>query len=99
VRLAFHSNTKDYIKQSIMRIKVRVTTNAKKAEVIETGEARGEISEAREFKVRVNAKPVDGAANIRLIEILAEHFNVPFGAIRIISGATSREKVIEIVGN
>jgi uncharacterized protein YggU (UPF0235/DUF167 family) len=51
-----------------------------------------------EFKVRVNAKPVDGAANIRLIEILAEHFNVPFGAIRIISGATSREKVIEILG-
>ena len=75
----------------MMRIKVRVSTNAKKAEVLET--ATGE------FKVRVNAKPVDGAANIRLIEILAEHFNVPFGAIRIISGATSREKVIEIVGN
>ena len=74
-----------------MRIKVRVSTNAKKAEVLET--ATGE------FKVRVNAKAVDGAANIRLIEILAEHFNVPFGAIRIISGATSREKVIEIVGN
>jgi uncharacterized protein (TIGR00251 family) len=73
-----------------MRIKIKTQPGAKKAEVLETGEG--------EFKVRVNAKPVDGAANIRLIEILAEHFNVPFGAIRIISGATSREKVIEILG-
>lgn len=74
----------------MMRIKVRVTTNAKKAEVIEVA--------PDEYKVRVNAKPVSGAANIRLIEILAEHFNVSFGAIRMISGATSREKVVEIVG-
>ena len=73
-----------------MKITVRVRPNAKRAEV-------KEIS-AGSFTVRVNAKPVDGAANIRLIEILAEHFKVPFGAIRIISGATSREKVIEIIG-
>ncbi len=71
-----------------MRITIRVSPNAKKPEV-------SEISPGN-FKVRVNAKPVDGAANIRLIEILAEHFNVPFGAIRIVSGATSKEKVIEI---
>lgn len=71
-----------------MRIRIRVSPSAKKAEVIEIAPG--------EYRVRVNAKPVDGAANIRLIEILAEHFKVPFGAIRIISGATSREKVIEI---
>ena len=71
-----------------MKIKVRVTPNAKAAEVREVTPGL--------FSVRVNAKPVDGKANIRLIEILAEHFHVPFGAIRIISGATSREKVIEI---
>ena len=51
-----------------------------------------------EYKVRVNAKAIDGAANIRLIEILAEHFNVLFGAIRIISGATSRQKIVEVIG-
>jgi uncharacterized protein len=49
-----------------------------------------------QYKVKVDAKAVDGKANIRLIEILAEHFDVPFGAIRIISGATSKEKVIEV---
>lgn len=71
-----------------MRIKVRVQVNSKKPGVEELGEG--------EYRVRVNAKPVDGAANIRLIEILAEYFKVSFGAIRIISGATSREKVVEI---
>lgn len=72
-----------------MRITVKVQTNAKKSEVTEVS--------AGELRVRVNAKPVDGAANIRLIEILAEHFKVPFGAIRIISGVTSRDKIIEII--
>ena len=73
-----------------MRIAVRVSANAKNAAVEKLAEG--------EFRVRVNAKPIDGAANIRLIEILAEHFSVPFGAIRIVSGATSRDKVIDITG-
>ncbi len=73
-----------------MRINVHVTTNAKQALV--------EVVSAASLRVRVNAKPVDGAANIRLIEMLAEHFSVPFGSIRIIGGAMSREKVIEIIG-
>jgi len=73
-----------------MKIAVHTNPGAKKAEVIELSSGV--------YRVKVNAKPVDGAANIRLIEILAEHFQVPFGAIRILSGATGREKVIEIVG-
>ncbi len=71
-----------------MRIQIHTTPNSKKALVEAVGE--------NQYRVKVNAKPVDGAANIRLIEILAEHFKVPFGAIRIISGATSREKLIDI---
>lgn len=67
---------------------MRVTTGAKKALVEKVAE--------NEYRIKVNAKPVDGAANIRLIEILAEHFNVPFGAIRIISGATSHNKIIVV---
>ncbi len=72
------------------RISVRVMPGAKKAAVEKVAEG--------EYRVKVNAKPVDGAANIRLIEILAEYFKVPFGAIRILSGATSREKIIDIIG-
>jgi uncharacterized protein (TIGR00251 family) len=73
-----------------MRIQVHTTPGARQELVQEVS--------AGVFKVKVNAKAVDGKANIRLIEILAKHFNVPFSAIRIISGATSREKVIEIIG-
>lgn len=73
-----------------MRITIQVRPNAKRAEVFEIAPG--------EYRVKVNAKAVDGAANIRLIEILAEHFQVPFGAIRIISGATSRQKLIEVIG-
>lgn len=72
-----------------MRFSVRVTPNAKTALVEKIGEGT--------YRARVNAKAVDGAANIRLIEMLSEHFHVPFGAIRIVAGATSREKVIEII--
>lgn len=72
-----------------MTIQVRAKPNAKTASVEELAPGT--------FAVRVNAKAVDGKANIRLIEILADHFNVPFGAIRIVSGATSRDKVIEII--
>ncbi len=71
-----------------MRISVHASPGAKRAAVEKVSES--------EYRVRVNAKPVDGAANIRLIEILAEYFKVSFGAIRIVSGATSREKIIDI---
>lgn len=73
-----------------MRITVRVTPGAKKAAVEKVAE--------NEYRIKVNAKPVDGAANIRLIEIIVEYFKVPFGAIRILSGATSREKIVDIIG-
>ncbi len=72
-----------------MKISVRVTPNAKRDEVIKVGEF--------EYRIKVNAKPIDGAANIRFIEILAEYFKVPFGAIRILSGATARDKSVEII--
>ena len=40
--------------------------------------------------------PEDGRANEAVIELLAEHFDVPKGSLRIVRGHTSRQKVIEI---
>jgi uncharacterized protein (TIGR00251 family) len=48
------------------------------------------------LKVQVHAPPVDGAANAALVELLADTLDVPRRAIRILQGATSRKKVIEI---
>ena len=50
------------------------------------------------LKVRVHAPPVDGAANEALVAFLAESLGVPRGAVRIVAGAASRTKVVEIAG-
>jgi uncharacterized protein YggU (UPF0235/DUF167 family) len=41
---------------------------------------------------------VDGAANEALVDFLSERFAVPRRGVRIISGAQSRAKVVEIDG-
>ena len=48
--------------------------------------------------VRVGAAPTDGAANDAVIALLAKALGVPRRAIRILSGATSRHKTVEIAG-
>jgi uncharacterized protein len=48
------------------------------------------------IKVQVHAAPVDGAANLALIELLAEVLEVPRRAVRIVHGLTGRDKLVEI---
>jgi uncharacterized protein (TIGR00251 family) len=47
--------------------------------------------------VRVNAPPVDGKANERVIELLARHFGVPRRNVRIAVGEGSRKKIVEVL--
>ena len=54
--------------------------------------------EQETLKVRLTAPPVDGAANEALIALLAERLGLPKRSISIVSGATSRQKIVEIVG-
>ena len=48
--------------------------------------------------VRLNAPPVDGAANRELIELLAETLDVPRRAITIVAGERSRTKRVRVDG-
>ncbi|HVS78216.1 MAG TPA: DUF167 family protein [Steroidobacteraceae bacterium] len=50
------------------------------------------------LKVRVAAPPVDAAANRALIAFLAESLGVPKRSVRIVTGETSRSKLIEVDG-
>lgn len=50
------------------------------------------------LKVRLTAPPVDGAANVALLELLADTFGIPVRAITIVAGASSRTKVVELEG-
>lgn len=72
-----------------MIIDVKVTPNARSAEVVEhdTG-----------YLVKVKEPPKDGKANRAVAEILAKHFMVPKNSVKIVSGFMGRKKVVEIIG-
>jgi uncharacterized protein (TIGR00251 family) len=50
------------------------------------------------IKVRLAAPPVDGAANSALIEFVAERLRIAKSRVRIVTGQTSRRKVVEVDG-
>lgn len=71
-----------------MILEVRVVPRARKTEF--GGERDGRMV------VRLAAPPVDGAANDALVAFIADHYKVPRGRVRIVSGEKSRNKRVEI---
>ena len=71
-----------------MRLTVHIVPRASKTEIV------GMHGDA--LKIRLAAPPVDGKANQALIAFLAAQYNVPVRSIAIVSGETSRRKIIEI---
>jgi len=71
-----------------LKIAVRVLPNSKTNSIERIGNA--------EYRVKVSAKAVGGKANEAVILVLAEHFKVKKHSIRIVSGALSKNKVIEV---
>ena len=49
-----------------------------------------------ELTVYLREKPHDGEANLGLINLLSDYFDVPKTSIKLLSGATSRHKIIDI---
>lgn len=68
-------------------IKLKISPNASKNEIIKTEEG---------VKVKIMAQPVDGKANKALIEFLSKHFKIPKSSIEILRGETSKEKTLLI---
>lgn len=52
-----------------------------------------------QLKVRVSAVPEDGKANKALVALLARTLRLPKSAITILSGETSRKKILRIDGD
>jgi len=50
------------------------------------------------LKIRLQAPPVDGAANDALVSFLADLLGVSRRSVRIISGDSSRNKTVEVDG-
>lgn len=51
------------------------------------------------IKARVSAPPVDGAANVALIKLLAKTLSVSKSKIRFASGETARIKRLHVIGD
>ena len=71
-----------------MQKRVKVKPNAKQQKIEELADGS--------LNAHLKSPPLDGKANEELIKLLAKNFDVPKSSIRIKSGATSRQKLIEI---
>ena len=69
------------------RLALRVTPGAR-AESLELGDGR--------VLVKVRARPHDGAANAAVLALLAEALGVPTSRLRMLRGATGRDKLVQL---
>lgn len=72
-----------------MKITVRVKPNARKNEIKQI--------DATNFFMSVTAPPVEGKANEKLIEVLADYFGRPKRSITILRGIGGKMKIVEIL--
>jgi uncharacterized protein (TIGR00251 family) len=73
-----------------LRLRIHVQPRASRSEVV------GRHGDA--IKIRLAAPPVDGAANEALIRFLAAALAIPRSRLALVSGASSRAKVVRIEG-
>ncbi len=75
-------------------LRVRLTPNAH-SNCVEGFADWGDVG--RVLKVRVKAKPQNGAANAEMLRTLAAHFDLPISKVLLEKGSTSRVKLVKIV--
>ena len=73
-----------------MKLKVKISPNAKKNEII------GWFGD--QLKIKISAVPEKGKANVELVNFLSEKLEIPKDFIEIIAGHTSSSKFLEIKG-
>jgi hypothetical protein len=72
-----------------MKLNVRVVPNSSTNLV--TSGPNGSL------KVKLTSPPEKGKANKHLVELLAKHYKVSRSKVRLVSGLTSRNKVVEVL--
>jgi len=73
-----------------MQVSIKVVAGAKKEGIESLPNSR--------FKISVKQKPAQGAANKRVVELIAAHFKVPTKKVRIIHGHKTPSKILEVAG-
>ena len=78
------------VRGSAVRVSVHVQPRASRSEIVGLHGAA--------LKVRLQAPPVDGAANEALVALLADRLGVARRAVKVVAGASSRAKTVEVEG-
>jgi hypothetical protein len=71
-----------------MRIYVKAIPRSSRNEVVKISDG--------EYRVKLTAPPVDGEANKKLIEILADYFGVSKSSVSIVGGKSAKTKIVDI---
>jgi uncharacterized protein (TIGR00251 family) len=71
---------------------IKITPNASKTEFAGR-------TETGEYRIRIQAPPVEGAANRELVRFLAHSLGVPKSQVSIVRGVSSRKKLVAIEGD
>ena len=74
----------------VTRLRLRVSPGARRSTLV------GRHGQG--WKVRVAAAPERGRANDALVELLSRTLDVPRASVQLVSGATARDKVVELAG-
>jgi uncharacterized protein len=78
------------VRGNTVRVSVHVQPRATRSEIVGLHGAA--------LKVRLQAPPVDGAANEALVVLLADRLGVARRAVKVVAGASSRAKMVEVEG-
>lgn len=73
-----------------MYIKVHVYAGMKRDHLTEVA--------PHQFELTVRAPAERNAANLRVREMIAEHYQLPVAAVKIVTGHHSPSKMLEIIG-
>lgn len=73
-----------------LTLKIKVEPRSSRSEVV------GQYGEA--LKVRLTSPPVEGKANKELVEVLAREFGISKKDVEIISGQSSKNKIVRLTG-
>jgi len=76
--------------QNNLTLRIKVEPRSSKSEIV------GPYGDG--IKVKLTSPPVDGKANKELIELLSKELKIPRKNIEIISGQSSKNKVVRIIG-
>lgn len=71
-----------------MKFQIRVKPNSAEPKIEDFG--------ANRYLVYVSSPAEDNEANIEMLKMLGKHLGIPSTKLRIVAGATNKDKVVEV---